>query len=116
MAPAPLEESAPRRTLMAAERTYLAWLRTGLGAVGVSLAVGRLLPALVAGSHRAFSLLGAGYGALGIFLICYALVRTRRLQAALKSGAPIPLDPWALIVTTALTLALAIATVITVLA
>ena len=30
-----------RRTWLAAERTYLAWLRTGLGAIGVALAVGR---------------------------------------------------------------------------
>jgi putative membrane protein len=100
---------------MAAERTYLAWLRTGLGAVGVSLAVGRLIPALVGGSHTAYSLLGAGYGVLGIFLIGYALLRVRRLQVAIASGAPTPADSWALIATTAMTLALAVATVVVVL-
>ena len=35
-----LADSAPRRTWLAAERTYLAWLRTGLGALGLALAVG----------------------------------------------------------------------------
>ena len=32
-------DSAPRRTWLAAERTYLAWLRTGLGALGLALAI-----------------------------------------------------------------------------
>jgi uncharacterized membrane protein YidH (DUF202 family) len=29
----------------------LAWLRTGLGAIGVALTVGRLIPALIGGSR-----------------------------------------------------------------
>jgi putative membrane protein len=111
-----LRDSAPRRTLLAAERTYLAWLRTGLGAIGVALAVGRLVPALVGGSHLAYGVLGAGYGVLGIFLIAYAVVRARRIEAALAANAPITLDWWALAVTTVLGLALAIATVAMVLA
>jgi uncharacterized membrane protein YidH (DUF202 family) len=45
--PAAGSEGAPRRTSLAAERTYLAWLRTSLGAIGVALAVGRLIPALL---------------------------------------------------------------------
>ena len=48
---APGSEGAPRRTSLAAERTYLAWLRTGLGAIGVALTVGRLIPALIGGSR-----------------------------------------------------------------
>jgi putative membrane protein len=108
---ASLRDSAPRRTLMAAERTYLAWLRTGLGAIGVALAVGRLVPVLIGGSHVAYALLGAGYGVLGIFLIAYALVRARRIEAALAANAPIALGWWALSVTTVLGLVLAIATI-----
>ena len=46
-------DSAPRRTWLAAERTYLAWLRTAFAALGLAIAVGRLLPALVdARPHR----------------------------------------------------------------
>ena len=104
-------DSAPRRTLLAAERTYLAWLRTGLGAIAVSVAVGRLAPALVGGSNLAYALLGAGYGVLGVFLILYALVRARRLEGALGADAPVTLDWWALAISTVIGLILAIATI-----
>jgi putative membrane protein len=104
-------ESAPRRTLLAAERTYLAWLRTGLGAIAVSVAVGRVAPALVGGSNLAYALLGAGYGVLGNFFIVYALVRARRLDAALAADAPVTLDWWALVITTVMGFVLAIATI-----
>ena len=73
-----LVDSAPRRTYLAAERTYLAWLRTGLGALGLSLAVGRLIPALIDSSHVAFAVLGVGYGAAG---------RSRGVRAPCASGA-----------------------------
>lgn len=73
-------DSAPRRTLLAAERTYLAWLRTGLGALGAAIAVGRIAPALVGGSRFAYALLGVGYGVLGIFFILYAMLRAKHLD------------------------------------
>ena len=113
---AALRDSAPRRTYLAAERTYLAWLRTGMGAIGVALGVGRLVPALIGGSHLAYALLGVGYGVLGVFLIGYALVRARNIRAALESDRPLPLDTWALVTTTVIGLALAIATIVMVLA
>ena len=113
---AELHDSAPRRTYLAAERTYLAWLRTGLGAIGTALAVGRLVPALIGGSHRFYALLGAGYGVLGIFLIAYALVRAQRVRGALQSNKPLPLDTWALTVTTVIGLLLAVVTIVMVLA
>ncbi len=109
-------DSAPRRTLLAAERTYLAWLRTGLGALAGAIAVGRIAPALLGGSHVAYGLLGAGYGALGAFFILYALLRARHLDAALAAGRPIKLDGWALVVSTVAGLVLAAATLVMVLA
>ena len=39
-------EDATRRTRLAAERTYLAWWRSALGAFAVALAAGKLVPAL----------------------------------------------------------------------
>jgi putative membrane protein len=117
--PAPVEvasdvgqtDSAPRRTWLAAERTYLAWLRTGLGALGMALAVGRLLPALIDASHLAFGLLGAGFAALGVFLLVLAAYRAQRTRAALAAGQPLPLDFWVVWVLTAASIVLAVATI-----
>jgi uncharacterized membrane protein YidH (DUF202 family) len=53
---------------------------------------------------------------LGIFLLTYALVRAHRVRIALQSNAPLPLDSWALTVTTVIGLILAVATIIMVLA
>jgi len=111
-----LTDSAPRRTWLAAERTYLAWLRTGLGALGMALAVGRLLPALIDASHVAFGLLGAGFAALGVFLLVMAAYRAQRTRAALAAGRPLPLDVWAIWVLTAVSLVLAVATIVLVVA
>jgi len=105
-------DSAPRRTWLAAERTYLAWLRTGLGALGLALAVGRLVPALIDVSHAEFGLLGIGYGALGIFLLCMSAYRAQRVRAALAAQRALPSDAWTIWVLTAASLVLAAFTVV----
>ena len=106
-----LTDSAPRRTWLAAERTYLAWLRTGLGALGIALAVGRLLPALIETEHIGFGLLGIGYGALGVFLLVMSTYRTHRVRAALVAQRPLPADTWTIWVLTAVGLVLAAGTI-----
>ncbi len=111
----PADGSAPRRTGMAAERTYLAWFRTGLGALGLSLAVGRLIPALIGGGRVPFAALGVAYGLFGAFLISYAALNTRSVRAALAADRPLPDDWWAIMVTTVCGLALAVVTVLLVL-
>jgi len=107
-----LTDSAPRRTWLAAERTYLAWLRTGLGTLGIALAVGRLLPALIDAEHVAFGLLGVGYGALGVFLLLMSAYRAQRVRAALAAQRPLPTDAWSIWVLTAASLALAAGTIV----
>ncbi len=107
-----LRDSAPRRTYLAAERTYLAWLRTGLGALGLALAVGRLIPALVDSEHAAFAVLGIAYAALGAFLILVADWRQRRVNRALTREEPLPVDLWVVRVLTAAGLALAAFTIV----
>jgi putative membrane protein len=42
-------EDATRRTRLAAERTYLAWWRSGVAALAVGLAAGKLVPELSGG-------------------------------------------------------------------
>ena len=111
-----LADSAPRRTWLAAERTYLAWLRTGLGALGLALAVGRLLPALLDADHIVFGLLGAGFGLLGIFVIVLSAYRAQRTRAALAAGRPLPTDYWALWALTVISAVLAVATIVLVFA
>lgn len=111
LGPETMADSAPRRTWLAAERTYLAWIRTGLGALGLALAVGRLLPALIDVSHVAFGVLGAAYGVFGVVLIVFAAYRTRRVRTALFAQQPLPADEWVIWAVTIFGLVLALLTI-----
>jgi putative membrane protein len=108
----PLADSAPRRTWLAAERTYLAWLRTGLGALGLALAVGRLIPALIDASHVVFGLLGAGFGVLGVLVLVIGAYRQLRVRSALVAGRPLPTDFWTVWLLTTISVVLAVATIV----
>src|ERR1700710_772217 len=59
---------ATRRTRLASERTELAWWRTGLTALAVALAVGRVIPSL---DHNSadwlYDLAGVCFGVYGRF-------------------------------------------------
>ena len=116
MTQAPDQHGVLRRTWLAAERTYLAWLRTGLGAIGVALAVGRLVPALIGGPRVAYAVLGAGWALLGAYMIVHSLTRARRIDAALKIDVSIPSDWPAVVAITVASLALAATTLVIVLA
>ncbi len=108
-------DSAPRRTWLAAERTYLAWLRTGLGTLGLALAVGRLLPALVDASHVVFGLLGAGYGVLGVLFLVFGALHMQGIRSSLADDRPLPTSVWSLWILTALSIVLAVVTIFLVL-
>jgi putative membrane protein len=78
---------ATRRTRLAGERTQLAWWRTGLTAIAVGIAVGRVIPDLGGGSARwPYTLVGAGFALYGVALIVYGTVRVREVEAALSRG------------------------------
>jgi putative membrane protein len=108
----PGRDSAPRRTHLAAERTYLAWLRSGLAALGIALAVGRLIPALIKTSHVEFALLGIGYAALGVGFLVIGAYRAQRVRTALAADQPLPVDAWTVWVPTVAGLVLAAATML----
>jgi putative membrane protein len=77
---------ATRRTHLASERTYLAWWRTGLTSLTVGIGAGRIVPALTSGAAWPYTIVGAGYGVLGIVCIVYAAIRRREVDDALARG------------------------------
>jgi putative membrane protein len=92
-----------RRTLLAVERTYLAWWRTGLTALAVALATARVVPGL---SRRApvqwpYTLLGVGFAVLGMVCIGYGEKRRRSVSQAVRRGEFDETDPTLTIVLTA---------------
>ena len=76
-----------RRTYLAAERTLLSWWRTAFGAIGVALAVGRLLPDVAHLPKAPFAILGLGWGILAAAFIVYGTLRQRQGQRAIQAGA-----------------------------
>lgn len=77
---------ATRRTRLANERTYLAWWRTGLAALAVSLGAGKLVPALTTGAQWPYTIAGIGFAGLGVLFIGYAFVRHKRVERAISRG------------------------------
>lgn len=84
---------ATRRTRLAGERTYLAWWRSGLAALAVSLGVGKIVPELSTGSPVRYEVVGVGYALLGMALIGYAFRRQQQLEKALAEGRFLPVGP-----------------------
>lgn len=112
---APEAEDATRRTRLANERTYLAWWRSGLTALAVGIAAGKLVPELTEGSGTAFVVLGAAYATLGVVFIVFALVRNRAVERSLAGGGFAALDDRLAAALTGIGVALGVATVLVVL-
>ena len=105
-----------RRTSMAAERTWLAWWRSGLAATVGALGVGRLAPELLDVAAWPYVLLGCGYAAVAIGLLVVGARRQRQLEHALLTGGHAPLRFPTVAVFTGLGIALAFLTVVVVVA
>ena len=109
-------QGAASRTGMAAERTWLAWWRTALGATAGALAVGRLAPDLLQVTTWPYVALGCGYAAIAVGLLLVGASRQRKLGRALAAGEQAPLS-FALVATFTLAgSALAVMTIVLVLA
>src|SRR6476659_10029649 len=80
-----------RGTSIAAERTWLAWWRTALGASAGALAVGRFAPELLGVAAWPYILLGCGYASLAVGLLIVGAQRQRELEHALRTGGHRPL-------------------------
>jgi putative membrane protein len=106
------EDRTPRRTWLAAERTFLAWWRTGLATAVSAVAVGRALPELVDGPRWPYAALGVGYAVLAVAVFLLGARRHRDIDADLRGR---PFEPLSARVVSALTAAgagLALATIV----
>lgn len=80
----PADDDVTRRTRLAAERTWLAWWRSGIAAATAAVAVGGVVPELVEGGRTAYVLLGAGYAALAVGVFAAGALRRRQVDRALE--------------------------------
>jgi len=105
-----------RRTSMAAERTWMAWWRTSLGATAGALAVGRFAPHLLGVAPWPYILLSCGYASLAVGLLLVGAQRQRELERALRTKGHAPLRFRTVGVFTVGGIALAVMTIVLVLA
>jgi putative membrane protein len=82
----PTDSDVTRRTMLAAERTWLAWWRSGIAAATAAVAVGGVVPELIEGSRTPYVVLGAGYAALATAVFAAAALRRRQVQRELERG------------------------------
>lgn len=90
----PRDELAYDRTHLANERTYAAWLRTGLSVSAGGVAVARLVPEPARGSLVSL-LLGGAFVLLGVMIMAYgarAFARTAE-RLCRESNRPLPTTP-----------------------
>jgi uncharacterized membrane protein YidH (DUF202 family) len=90
----------------------LAWWRTAFAAIGVALAVGRLLPDVAHLPKDPFLGLGIGWGVLGCAILVFGSLRQRRGQSAIESGGFLYLSPNVVTAFAVYMLLLTIATVV----
>ena len=81
------DDDVTRRTRSAAERTWLAWWRSGIAAATAAVGVGGVVPSLVDGERTPYVVLGAGYALLAAVIFVAAAVRQRQVERALDAGA-----------------------------
>jgi putative membrane protein len=76
-----------RRTLLANERTYLAWWRTGITSVATGVAAARVVPELAKAKHHwPYTVLGVGFALIGLICFAYGHVRRINVDRAVRQG------------------------------
>jgi putative membrane protein len=108
----PADRDVTRRTRLAAERTWLAWWRSGIAAATAAVAVGGVVPELVEGGRTAYVVLGAGYAALAAGVFVGAALRRRQVERALERADYEPLGEGGVLVLTSVAMALALGTLV----
>jgi putative membrane protein len=86
------EDVTPRRTWLAAERTFLAWWRTALATAVAAIAVGRFLPEAIGHRVWPYVLLGLGYCVVAVGIFVAGMLRHREIDRALRGAEYRPLS------------------------
>lgn len=107
---------ATRRTRLANERTYLAWWRTGLTALAVSVGFGKIVPGVSDVTCWPFTIAGACFGLIGTFFIAYGFHRQRAVERALDHGTFASPDSRLVVAVTAFGVVLGVLTIVLVIA
>jgi putative membrane protein len=107
---APRDDDVTRRTRLAAERTWLAWWRSGIATATAAVAVGGVVPELVDAGRTAYVLLGAGYATLAAGVFVAGALRRRQVDRALARGEYEQVGEGAALVMTAVAVVLALGT------
>ena len=104
------DDDVTRRTRLAAERTWLAWWRSGIAAATAAVGVGAVVPELVDGGRTAYAVLGSGYAALAAAMFVGAALRRRAVAQALDLGKFADVGERAVVVLTVVATVLALGT------
>lgn len=79
-----------RRTVLAAERTWLAWFRTGIGVAAAAVGVGGVLPKLTDEASWGYVVLGSGFALLAVGVFIEGWRRQREIYSALEDNVDLP--------------------------
>jgi putative membrane protein len=104
------DDDVTRRTRLAAERTWLAWWRSGIAAATAAVGVGGVVPSLVDGSRTPYEVLGAGYAVLAAVIFVGAALRQRQVGRALAAGRYEDVGEWGVLGLTLAAVVLALGT------
>jgi putative membrane protein len=106
------DRDVTRRTHLAAERTWLAWWRSGIAAATAAVAVGGVVPELVDRGRTPYVVLGAGYALLATAVFAAAAVRRRQVDRALARGDYVGVGERGVLALTLVAMALALGTLV----
>ena len=112
----PEDVDVTRRTHLAAERTWLAWWRSGIAAATAAVGVGGVVPELVGGDRTPYVVLWSGYALLAAAVFVGAASRQREVDAALTRGDYVGVRQGWIIALTVVGAALALGTLATIIA
>jgi putative membrane protein len=112
----PEDTDVTRRTHLAAERTWLAWWRSGIAAATAAVGVGGVVPSLVGGDRTPYVVLGGGYALLAAAVFIGAAARQIEVERELARGEYVGVRQGWILALTVVGVALALGTLGTIIA